>query len=84
MSMLQCGRHAHSSNPVRLIDHYSLFSCARRVQVVSDAFLGKLPVARHRLVYDALKEELAAGLHALALKTKTPAEVERQTVSQQL
>jgi stress-induced morphogen len=51
----------------------SSFTCACRVEVIADAFQGKLPVARHRLVYDALKEELAAGLHALALKTKTPA-----------
>ncbi len=48
-----------------------------RVDVVSDSFAGKLPVARHRLIYDLLKDELAAGLHALQLKTKTPAEATR-------
>jgi BolA family transcriptional regulator, general stress-responsive regulator len=31
-------------------------------------------VARQRLVYAALKDEFAAGLHALALTTLTPAE----------
>jgi BolA protein len=31
-------------------------------------------VARQRLVYAALKDELDAGLHALALVTLTPAE----------
>lgn len=30
---------------------------------------------RHRMIYSALKEELDAGLHALALQTKTPKEV---------
>ena len=45
-----------------------------RVAVVAAAFEGKNPVARHRLVYAALGDELRAGLHALALKTKTPAE----------
>lgn len=29
---------------------------------------------RHRLIYSALSEELEQGLHALSLKTKTPAE----------
>jgi BolA protein len=45
-----------------------------RVEVVSAAFEGKTRVARQRLVYDALKDEFAAGLHALALTTLTPAE----------
>jgi BolA protein len=45
-----------------------------KVEIVSDAFEGKNRVARQRLVYDALKDEFAAGLHALALTTLTPAE----------
>lgn len=44
------------------------------VEIVSAAFEGKNRVARQRLVYDLLKAEFAAGLHALALVTKTPAE----------
>lgn len=31
---------------------------------------------RHRMIYDALSEELQQGLHALSLVTKTPEEVE--------
>lgn len=31
---------------------------------------------RHRMIYAALSDEFAAGLHALSLKTKTPAEVQ--------
>jgi BolA protein len=46
-----------------------------RVTVVSAAFEGKPPIARHRLVNDALKEQLASGaIHALALTTRTPQE----------
>jgi BolA family transcriptional regulator, general stress-responsive regulator len=46
-----------------------------RVTVVSAAFEGKPLVARHRLVNDALREQLASGaIHALALTTKTPEE----------
>lgn len=45
-----------------------------RVEIVSAAFEGKNRVARQRLVYETLKAELDAGLHALALTTLTPAE----------
>ena len=45
-----------------------------RVEIVSAAFEGKNRVARQRLVYEALREEFAAGLHALALTTLTPEE----------
>jgi len=44
------------------------------VTIVSAAFQGLSRVARQRLVYDLLREELAGPLHALALITKTPEE----------
>lgn len=46
--------------------------------VVSDAFAGKLPLARHRLVYATLGERMGGEIHALALRTVTPAELARQ------
>ncbi|MDN5780968.1 MAG: BolA/IbaG family iron-sulfur metabolism protein [Luteimonas sp.] len=42
--------------------------------VVSDAFQGKLPLARHRLVYATLGELMGGAIHALALRTLTPEE----------
>ena len=45
-----------------------------RVRVVSPDFDGLTRVARQRLVYGLLKEELDGPVHALALETKTPAE----------
>ncbi len=45
-----------------------------KVVIVSDAFNGKMLVARHRLVNKALEEELAGPIHALALHTMTPEE----------
>ena len=45
-----------------------------RVEIVSAEFEGKTRVARQRLVYAALQDEFAAGLHALALTTLTPDE----------
>ncbi len=44
------------------------------VDIVSAAFAGKTRVARQRMVYGLLKEEFDAGLHALALITRTPDE----------
>ena len=42
--------------------------------IVSRAFDGKSPVARHRQVYAALGEPLKKGVHALTLKALTPEE----------
>jgi BolA protein len=44
------------------------------VEIVAAAFAGKPRVARHRMIYDLLAEEIAGGVHALALKTLTPEE----------
>jgi BolA protein len=50
-----------------------------RVEIVSAAFEGQSRVARQRLVYDALKDELApGGVHALALTTLTPSEADKR------
>ena len=44
------------------------------VDVVSTAFAGKLPLARHRLVYAALDEMMQADIHALSIRARTPDE----------
>ena len=43
-----------------------------RVRVASHLFIGLSRVARHRLVYDALQDFIAQGLHALAIETENP------------
>lgn len=43
-------------------------------RVVSPAFAGKLPLARHRMVYATLGGRMGGEIHALALKTLTPEE----------
>jgi BolA protein len=50
--------------------HYS-------VEVVSPAFAGLSRVARSRAVHEALAAEFADGLHALALRLRTPEETAR-------
>jgi len=42
--------------------------------VVAEAFRGKLPLARHRMVYATLGDLMGGAIHALALKTITPDE----------
>ena len=45
-----------------------------RVEIVSPLFEGKSRVERQRMVYGALKEEMASRIHALSLTVLTPAE----------
>ena len=47
-----------------------------KVVLVSDAFDGEKLVARHRRVNGILKDELAGGVHALAIHTYTAPEWE--------
>jgi BolA protein len=43
-----------------------------RVKITSAAFKGKSRLAAHRMVYDALSQEIAGGIHALAIEAKAP------------
>ena len=45
------------------------------VQVVSPRFNGLSRVARHRLVYDALRNFIPQGIHALAIDARDPGEL---------
>ena len=45
-----------------------------RVHIVSAAFKGKSRIERHRLVNGALADELAGGIHALAIDARAPGE----------
>ena len=47
------------------------------VTIVSAAFSGQIRVARQRLVYETLSEELSTRVHALSLTTLTPDEDKR-------
>jgi BolA protein len=56
--------HNHSAGSET---HYKLV-------VVSEGFSGLRPVARHQKVYALMANEMAGGLHALALHLYTPEE----------
>jgi BolA family transcriptional regulator, general stress-responsive regulator len=49
--------------------HYSVY-------IVSAAFEGKSRIERHRMVNEALADELAGGIHALAIAAHAPGEIE--------
>ena len=57
----------HRSSPGTGQSHF-------RVLIVAPAFEGKSRVERHRMVNEALSEELKGRIHALALKTYAPGE----------
>ena len=44
------------------------------VDIVSEAFAGMTPIARHRAVYAALGEMMTTDIHALAIRARTPGE----------
>lgn len=52
-------------------DHYEAF-------VVSSSFSGKNKVNRHRMVYGALQDAMVQRIHALALTTLTPEELQQE------
>ena len=45
-----------------------------RVYIVSDAFKGKTRLERHRMINAKLSQELAGGIHALAIHAAAPGE----------
>lgn len=49
-----------------------------RMTMVSDAFIGKNTVARHRLIYGALGELMRTRIHALAIRALTAEEANTQ------
>jgi len=52
-------------------DHYEAL-------VVSPSFVGKNKVNRHRMVYGALQDAMVQRIHALALTTLTPEELQQE------
>lgn len=61
-----CQHHGHAgANGTGFGTHF-------RVRITSHLFIGKSALRRHRLVYDALQDFMAQGLHALAIEAQLP------------
>mmetsp|Transcript_30171 Transcript_30171/g.59935 ORF Transcript_30171/g.59935 Transcript_30171/m.59935 type:complete len:284 (-) Transcript_30171:10-861(-) len=70
-SFLQVLNESHMHNvPKNSETHF-------KVVVVSDSFLDKKPLERHKMVNGVLKDELAGTVHALSIVAKTPAQFEK-------
>ena len=46
-----------------------------RVYIVAAAFRGKSRIDRHRMINETLAQELAGGVHALAIHATAPGEI---------
>ncbi|OGT55780.1 MAG: cell division protein BolA [Gammaproteobacteria bacterium RIFCSPHIGHO2_12_FULL_63_22] len=44
------------------------------LDIVSEAFAGLAPLARHRRVYQAMGDMMQTDIHALSIRARTPAE----------
>jgi BolA protein len=58
-------RHAGHAGAAGGQSHY-------RIRIVSEAFRGMSPIARHRLIYEAVDDMLKGEIHALAIEALTP------------
>lgn len=74
--------HLHAGHHHADSDHHAAFDGSGethfRVRLVSDAFAGKSRVQRHRAINEVLRDELAAGVHALAIEAAAPGEPTRR------
>jgi BolA protein len=50
-----------------------------RVRIVSQSFAGCSRAQRHRMLYDALGDQMRTDIHALAIEALTPEEHERRS-----
>ena len=73
----ESARHAGHAGATR--DDGSRGETHFHVRIVSTAFDGVSRVQRQRLVYAALKDELAGPVHALSLSALSPAEAKTQS-----
>ncbi|MFC3815589.1 BolA family protein [Lysobacter sp. GCM10012299] len=62
-------RHAGHAGAADGRGHFS-------VDIVSEAFAGLSPIARHRAVYAAVGSLMDTDIHALAIRARTPGEAD--------
>lgn len=73
--------HLHAGHHHAGSDHHAAFDGSGethfRVRIVSEAFSGLSRIARHRAINGLLADELAGGVHALAIEAAAPGEPTR-------
>lgn len=48
--------------------------------IIFEGFTGKSIIQQHRMVYDALGERMKSDIHALSMKTYSPAQAEQADI----
>ncbi|KAL6175754.1 hypothetical protein ACLB2K_052393 [Fragaria x ananassa] len=66
--------HQHAGHAAMRNNNNNAGETHFNLRIVSPKFEGQSLVKRHRMVYDALADELQSGLHALSIVAKTPQE----------
>lgn len=69
--------HAGHFHPGQENAHRAAGETHFRLRIVSARFEGQSRVARQRLIYQLLADEIAGGVHALAMTTLAPSELAR-------
>ena len=73
--------HLHAGHHHAGSDHHGTYDGTGethfRVRIVADAFSGMSRIDRHRAVNALLADEIAAGVHALAIEPAAPGEKTR-------
>ena len=64
----ETAKHAGHAGAASGGGHYLL-------HIVADAFEGKSPIQRHRLVFDAVGDMMHTDIHALSSQAKTPGDL---------
>jgi BolA family transcriptional regulator, general stress-responsive regulator len=68
----ESGKHVGHAGAASGGGHY-------QIKIVAQSFAGKSPVARHRLVYDAVGDLMRHEVHALAIQALAPDESNHQS-----
>ena len=77
MSPEQIAQMIQAGMPGAFVEVYGDDGVHFEAVVVHEALQGKLPLARHRLVYACLGDKMGGEIHAVALKTLAPAEAQQ-------
>jgi stress-induced morphogen len=65
---------------VRAVDESSGCGAKFAIEIVSESFRGKMPLACHRMMHKVLEEEIK-HIHAVTFKTRVPAKVDTAEVA---
>lgn len=75
--LLKCLQDYFDSNDIVEIDDLVGDDNHLQATVISDKFQGKMPLARHRIIHEAMGDLLKEQIHAVKLIARTHAEMNK-------